>query len=40
MSRVVAPEQAQDAFRELAGARPDPGKVLVRFDDASDPVEV
>lgn len=40
VSRVVAPEQAQGAFRELAGPRPDPGKVLVRFDDASDPVEV
>ena len=40
VSRVVPPEQAQDAFHSLAGPHPDAGKVLVRFDDASVPSEV
>ncbi|MFK5634061.1 MULTISPECIES: zinc-binding dehydrogenase [unclassified Ornithinimicrobium] len=33
VSRVVSPEQAPQAFLDLAGEQPDPGKVLVRFDD-------
>ncbi|WP_426949560.1 zinc-dependent alcohol dehydrogenase [Ornithinimicrobium sp. W1679] len=33
VSRVVAPEEAQLAFLDLAGTDPDPGKVLVSFDD-------
>ncbi len=40
VSRVVAPEEAQDAFLDLAGTDPDPGKVLVSFGDTPDREEV
>src|SRR5690606_12829604 len=32
VSRIVPPEQAQDAFTELAAGRGPAGKILVRFD--------